>query len=929
MKPTKKWLRLGLGIALGAGLSTGASALDQTGPAPQDQAANGAPQSATKAADKNKNAVETTNLKEIKVTGVLRQVNVQKFAGSVTTLDPEDIRGVGINNSFKKIQVMVPGLNISNQEGNTEIYLRGVGSSNNTELGSPAIAPYLNGNYISRPRGLGLNFYDLQNVEVHEGPQGTGSGRNALGGTINIITKKPELGKFGGYGQIEYGNRDERGTEAAINVPLTSTSALRLATYTQDIDSDFNNAGLDKSIRPAGIRAEKDARLSYLTKPTDRLSVLLVADAGHEGGTGYPGANIYSAVNCIAGPGNAGCASPKDLNLRNVIFRGQQGKLDNHIWGFAANIDYRFDPFTVKYNGSYRSLNFNQTNAEADGINFPGRNIQPYNALTNLGGEDYNNYGNVYWQQTSKAQTHQILLQSPDDQKFVWTVGGFYSYEKQTTGYASFSDASNQYSGCCYLGAEYTMPYVRDKSSAVFADATFNVSDRFRVVGGFRYTNEDLTRKGLGGSLGIAPGGTTDPSSDNYACCFLTTIGSPGFQPALLNRPSYNVTNLTPAQQAQFLLDTARSWGITDDVPQILAGANTGAMPNGTCVDNAQSNPPGLLVGGARLMCPTDKNGGNSFLGLTLPLQQYGHEHDNFTDGRLGVQYDWADKHTVYLTVTTGHQAGGFNDTIQTDVAAVTYRPQLLVSYEMGSKNQFEFMGKQSTLNASAFLYNWHRQVFQTLQGFNFINGVAQSYSLLSQNLGESRIWGLSLHDTMLFDHGFMLGTDVLYLNTKILSGTVADPRSTNYGIGGQSSLIDLTGNKLQYSSKFTVSAHLQQYINLSQGEFDWQILGQYRSSYYLTDFNQRPVTFLSGSLGNVTENVVSAALAGFPDKQPGFYQVNLGAGYSPNDTWRVEAYVSNLFNKTVSQKEISGSGLNIRFLNDSRTYGVRLKANF
>lgn len=898
-------LRLASGL-FGACLISGAWA--QT--APDQTPSNPNATTATTAAAQKKKSAEAVSLKTVIVTGVLRQVDAQKFAGSVTSLEADDIHGVGINNSLKKIQVMVPGLNISNQEGNTEIYLRGVGSSNNTELGSPAIAPYLNGNYISRPRGLGLNFYDLQNVEVHEGPQGTASGRNALGGTINIITKKPELGTFGGYGQIEYGNRNEHGTEAAINIPLTASQAIRLATYTQDIDSDFKNAGLDKSLRPAGIRAEKDARLSYLYKPNDKLSVLLVADAGHEGGTGYPGANIYSAVNC---QGGAPCNKVDDLNLRNVVFRGEQGQLDNHIWGFSANVDYNFGFATLKYNGAFRNLNFDQTNAEADGINYPGRNLQPYNGVTNPGGEDYNNYGNVYWQQISRAQTHQILLQSPDDQKFVWTVGGFYSAEKQKSGYGSFS--SNSAGGCCYLGAEYTMPYVRDKSAAIFADATFNVSDQFRILGGFRYTDESLERRGLGGNLAIVTGAN--------GCCFSTTIGSPGFKPNLLSRPSYNVTGLTKAQQAQFILDTGKSWGINDDVPQILAGIPDGSKPNGTCVDNDISDP------GHAITCNGPQN---DFINLSTPLQQYGREQDNFTDGRLGVQYDLTDKNMIYATATTGHQAGGFNDTVAEGVDALTYKPQLLVSYELGSKNQFEFMGRQSTLNASAFLYDWHRQVFQSLAAtaFDSTTGNATSYSLLSQNLGESRIWGLSLHDNMLLPHGFMLGTDLLYLNTKIVSGTVADPRSTNYGIGGKSSYIDLSGNRLQYSSKFTAAAHLQQFINLPNGEIDWQVLAQYRSSYYLTNFNESAVTFLSGPIDNTTENVVSASQAGFPDLQPGFYQVNLGAGYSPeSDVWRVEAYVSNLFNKTVSQKEISGSGLNIRFLNDSRSYGVRLKVKF
>lgn len=911
MKSTRALLLLRVALGL-LGASMIASVGAQSAPTQGAAGQTSIPPAPAKV--KKQNPQAATALKPVIVTGVLRQQNLQKFAGTVSSLDAEDIRGIGINNSFKKIQVMVPGLNISNQEGNVEIYLRGVGSSNSTELGSPAVAPYLNGNYISRARGLGLFFYDLQNVEVHEGPQGTGSGRNALGGTINIVSKKPELGKLGGYGQIEYGNRNQRGTEAAINIPLTATQAIRLATYTQDIGSDFKNAGIDKRLTPAGVRAEKDARLSYLNKPNDKLSILLVADAGHEGGTGYPGANIYSAT-------QAGFTDPSKLNLRNVVFRGQQGKLDNHIWGFSSNVDYDFGPFTLKYNGAYRSVNFQQTNAEADGIVWPGRNIQPFSSL-NPGGEQYDNYGNVYWRTISKAQTHQILLQSPADDRLAWTVGGFYSNERQQSAFASFNDLSAP-GACCYTGSEYTMPYVRDKSAAVFADGTFKVTHAFRLLGGIRYTTENLIRRGLGGNLAILPGGVDLAAGNNYACCFAVRIGSPGFFPALLNRPNTDVSGLTTkAQQALFLEQTAATYGSGDNLLQILNGVVDGSKPNGTCVNTPASN------GNGNLSCPA--NGQNSFLNLTTPLAQYGHEADHFIDGRLGFQYDLSDNHMVYTTITTGHKAGGFNDTVKQGVAAITYKPEFLTSYEVGSKNQFEVMGKQSTLNVSGFLYNWRNQVFQSLYTTAFNpDGTAAGYSLLSQNLGESQIYGVSLHDTMLFDHGFLLGVDALFLHTKILRGVVGDPRSQNYGAGGISSTINLAGNQLQYSSKFNLSAHLQQYINLNHGEFDWQVLGMYRSAYYLTNFNQLPVTFLANTQGTIAR-VESSAQAGFPDRQPGYFQVNLGAGYSPDgDVWRVEAYCSNLFNKTVSQKEIAGSGINIRFLNDARTYGVRLHVNF
>ena len=906
MKLSRTSLCLAVLGVLSAG--AGSTAFAQTTTAQtSDQTTSG---TAAKPAQKRDNEAPT-ELKQITVTGVLRQQNLQKFSGTVQQLDPQDLRSLGINNDIKKIQVLVPGLNISNQEGNVEIYLRGVGSSNNTELGDPAVSPYINGNYIARPRGLGLNFYDLENVEIHKGPQGTSSGRNALGGTLNIITKKPEFDVLGGYAQLEYGNRNAVGTEAAFNLPLSKSSALRVAAYTNNIDSDFKNGGIDRTLTPAGKRKERDARVSFLTKPTDKLSILLVADSGHEGGTGYPGANIYSAT-------QAGFTDPEHLDLRKVVFRGDQGSLDNHIWGFAANIDYDFGPFSLKYQGSYRSLNFQQTNAEADGIKYPGRDVEAFGPL-HPDGVFYNNYGNVFWQQKSGSVTHQILLQSPDDTRLVWTVGGFYSNEHQSTGFLSLNDNASP-GACCYSGSEYTMPFVQEKSAAVFADGTFSLTDQFRLLAGARYTDESKERRGLGGNLAVVPGGVDLAAGNDFACCFATRLGSHGFKPAQLQRPNLDVSGLTTqAEKALFLQQTGLTYGANDNLLQQLAGVVDGSKPNGTCVNTDASN------GNGNLSCPA--NGQNSFLNLTIPLAQYGRTQDNYADGRIGFEYDIAEKNMVYGTITTGHKAGGFNDTVAEGVSALTYKPEFLTSYEVGSKNQFQVMGKPSTLNISAFLYNWRNQVFQSLftTAFN-PDGTAAAYSLLNQNLGKSRIYGVELKDDMLFDHGFLVGINALYLHTEILEGTVGDGRSQNYGVGGLTSNINLKGNRLQYASKYNASVHVQQFVNLPNGgEFDWQVLGSYRSSYYLTNFNEKPVT----SATDPTV-VVPAAIAGFPDKQSGYYQVNAGAGYSPDsDTWRLEGYVSNLFDKTVSQKEISGSGINIRFLNEARTYGVRLRVKF
>ena len=132
------------------------------------------------------------------VTVERREQGLQKYAGTAQSISADDIRALGINNELRNIQALVPGLSMANQEGNLEIFIRGVGSANNTELGDPGAAPHINGAYIPRPRGLGGMFYDIERVEINKGPQGTLRGRNALAGSLNIVTKRPDLEQFGG-----------------------------------------------------------------------------------------------------------------------------------------------------------------------------------------------------------------------------------------------------------------------------------------------------------------------------------------------------------------------------------------------------------------------------------------------------------------------------------------------------------------------------------------------------------------------------------------------------------------------------------------------------------------------------------------------------------------------------------------------------------
>ena len=117
-------------------------------------------------------------LDEVVVTVDRRRKDLQKVSGTAQAFNEKRLTSVGIN-GVAGLATMVPGLEIAQEEGNTEVYIRGVGNDNNAEHGDMGVALHLDGVYLPRPRGVGSLFYDIERVEVASGPQGTLRGRNA------------------------------------------------------------------------------------------------------------------------------------------------------------------------------------------------------------------------------------------------------------------------------------------------------------------------------------------------------------------------------------------------------------------------------------------------------------------------------------------------------------------------------------------------------------------------------------------------------------------------------------------------------------------------------------------------------------------------------------------------------------------------------
>lgn len=176
-------------------------------------------------------AVAETGLEDIIVTAQKRAENIQDLPISIAVLGEAALDQQGIANFQDLIGGAIPALRVAPLAGRTSalsVTMRGIGSGDATQISrDSAVGIYIDGIYLGRVQGLGTELFDLERIEVLRGPQGTLFGRNAVGGAINIISKRP-TGELGGEIDMGAGNFDSRHLTARLNLPEIAGIRIKL-----------------------------------------------------------------------------------------------------------------------------------------------------------------------------------------------------------------------------------------------------------------------------------------------------------------------------------------------------------------------------------------------------------------------------------------------------------------------------------------------------------------------------------------------------------------------------------------------------------------------------------------------------------------------------------------------------------------------------
>ncbi len=434
-------------------------------------------------------------LEEITVTARKREEGLQSTPIAISAFSGDSLEYRGVTN-VGEIAQFTPNLSFQNNpsfggaSNSAAIYIRGVGQKEFLPTVDPGVGLYVDGVYIARSVGGILDLIDVERIEVLKGPQGTLFGRNTIGGAISITTRKPHS-ELDGKVSATYGTDDRINLTGTVNLPISDVffSKFSVAYMKQDgyvLRDDAIDLGDDDTL---------SGRASFLLAPSDDLEINFSVEGSRDRENGPAmtliGINLGNPIdpdtppmavihnvgaNLAAGNGPVPCAiPPAPLNLavpgcydNRYVYDGEERNsgtapayANTDFWAANLNIDWDInDSLSLRSITAYRDLD---ATFARDGDHSPLR-ISQYADLL---------------EQTQFTQELQFLGTAIEE-KLNWIIGLYY-----------FKESGNNVNELDFTVSRFRSGGTFDnKSLAAFAQGTYDVTDRFHVTAGIRYTDE-------------------------------------------------------------------------------------------------------------------------------------------------------------------------------------------------------------------------------------------------------------------------------------------------------------------------------------------------------------------------------------------------------------------------------------------------------
>jgi iron complex outermembrane recepter protein len=424
---------------------------------------------------------------EILVTARRVEESLENVPAAITAFSANDLLERGIRTD-SDLQLNTPGLTIRQTQGNNSLTYSIRGQTADTFSGTPsAVIAYLN--EVPLTTSSASSFYDLANVQVLKGPQGTLFGRNATGGAVLYNTAKP-VNYFTGLIRGRIGNLGQREVEGMVNVPLVDDVVLlRLAGTIVRRDGYIHNRYNGEDLG----RIERNSGRATLTiKPGDRFvntTMFQYTDVdGTNTGASYPW-SIYS-TNCQpAGPLN--CSTSflvpflAEARANGIYSTNHPGGARHHGFDWIVTNTSTFelgDTLTLKnIFGASRS----EVNSVQPQLGIPFVTIATYNAAT----------GQVGNQLNIEVISDELQLSGTTlDDRLRFIVGAYFQWQQTDTVWPQsyflatpFPPLQPGCTTCVTNGFR-----IKTDTQAVYGQATYEFVENLRFTAGLRYTWEQV-----------------------------------------------------------------------------------------------------------------------------------------------------------------------------------------------------------------------------------------------------------------------------------------------------------------------------------------------------------------------------------------------------------------------------------------------------
>ncbi|BFM08808.1 TonB-dependent receptor [Halioxenophilus aromaticivorans] len=432
-----------------------------------------------------------TRIEEITVTARKVEESLQQVPVAVTALSGEELLRKNAMD-IGKLEGMAPNVSFGrhgNFPNSAQISIRGMTSMDIERSFDPSVGVSIDGVFTATNANQMMDMFDVEQVEILRGPQGTLFGRNTLGGTVNVTRKQASTEALAGGVVITSGSYGRLDGKAAINIPLGSQLAARLSVFSSHSDGWVDNryrqgpdhfmgeetlAARLNLVWDASVRLRFKLNYDYLKDRSDTGYVVnITTNDGYLSGTDVNGDDIYTPyLFCVLGnlcEGKSGDlyeANADDKNIANI---------DRDSVSLEANYDIS-DNLTLTYVGNYAD-HYEDIWLDWDGV---GNAIIGYDGSTPVYGTFFHTDARI---QNEQTQSHELRVAGEITPQLD-IVAGLYWYQME------YDIRQND----TYLGLpiDYNAGQ-NSKSKAAFAEGNFALNDQFSLTLGLRYTQDDKT----------------------------------------------------------------------------------------------------------------------------------------------------------------------------------------------------------------------------------------------------------------------------------------------------------------------------------------------------------------------------------------------------------------------------------------------------